>query len=223
MKKNSTITVIICGLAAMFATVVFYLLAFDNIFTIPMRWLSMTGLLIVEIIGTVKALATKRNILGVAQLTVAAIHLAVTLVISIVFVNLFPLLIKEYILVSILMMIIVAVVDVLLLHFNGKSHIAAEKYAASASVIEMCEATARRLWVENKGAAYASQLEAIVEMLTYTNRAMSSASDTELLAKIEALDMLISGNETDKLDAALQQIQNILKLRKESAKKTGNF
>ena len=207
----------------MFATVVFYLLAFDNIFTIPMRWLSMIGLLIVEIIGTVKALATKRNILGVAQLTVAAMHLAATLVISIVFVNLFPLLIKEYILVSILMMIIVAVVDVLLLHFNGKSHIVAEKYAASASVIEMCEATARRLWVENKGAAYASQLEAIVEMLTYTNRAMTSANDTELLAKIEELDTLIAGNEADKLDVALQKIQNILKLRKERAKKTGSL
>ena len=223
MKKNSTITGILCGLAAMLATVVFYLLAFDNIFTIPMRWLSMTGLLIVEVIGTVKALATKRNILGVAQLTIAVIHLVATLAISIVFVNLFPLLIKEYILVSILMMIIVTVADVLLLHFNGKFHIATEKYATSASVIEMCESMVRQLWIENKETAYASQLEAIVEMLTYTNRAMTSANDTELLSKIEELDTLITGNETDNLNAALQQIQNILKMRKASAKKTGKF
>lgn len=223
MKKNSTITVIICGLAAMFATVVFYLLAFDNIFTIPMRWLSMTGLLVVEIIGTVKALATKRNILGVAQLTAAVIHLVATLAISVVFANLFPLLIKEYILVSILMITVVAVVDVLLLCFNGKSQVVAEKYAASASVIEMCEAKVRQLWVENKDAAFAPQLETIAEMLTYTNRAMPSASDTELLAKIEVLSALISGNDAEKLDEVLQQIRNILKLRKESAKKTGNF
>lgn len=223
MKKNSTITVIICGLAAMFATIVFYLLAFDNIFTIPMRWLSMVGLLVIEIIGTVKALTAKRNILGVAQLTAAAIHLVAALAISIVFVNLFPLLIKEYILVSILMIIVVAVVDVLLLYFNGKSQAVAEQYVASASVIEMCEAKARQLWVENKGAVFALQLEAIVEMLTYTNRAVTSVSDAELLAKIEELGALISSGEASKLDDTLQQIQNILKLRKESAKKTGNF
>ena len=223
MKKNSTITVILCGLAAMFATVVFYLLAFDSIFTIPMRWLSMTGLLLVEIVGTVKALTVSRNILGVAQIVTGALHLVATLVLSIVFVNLLPLLIKEYILLSILMLIIVAVVDILLLYFNGKSRAVAENYAASASVIDMCEAKIRQLWIENKDAAFSSQLSVIVEMLTYTNRAMASASDMELLTKIEELSSLISNKEVDKLGETLQQIQNILTLRKESTKKTGNF
>ena len=223
MKKNSTITVIICGLAAMFATVVFYLLAFDNIFTIPMRWLSMTGLLFVEIVGTAKALTVRKNILGVAQIITGALHLLATLVLSVVFVNLFPLLIKEYVLLSILFFIIVAVIDVLLLYFKGKSQVASESYAASASVIDICETKVRQLWVENKEAAFSSQLEAIVEMLTYANRAMTAASDGELLTKIEELGTLISNNESEKVSDLAKQIQNTLKLRIEITKKTGSF
>lgn len=223
MKKNSTITVLICGLAAMFATVVFYLLAFDNIFTIPMRWLSLTGLLLVEIVGTVKALTVNRNILGVAQIITGGLHLAATLVLSIIFVNLFPLLIKEYILFSILLFIIVSVIDVLLFYFNGKSQSAAQNYAASASVIDMCEAKARQLWIENKEAAFASQLQTVVEMLTYANRSVASANDGALVEKLEDLTTLISNNETDKVSEAIKEIQNALKLRVELTKKTGSF
>lgn len=223
MKKNSTITVIICGLAAMFATVVFYLLAFDSIFTIPMRWLSMTALLLVEILGTVKALTVNRNILGVAQIMTGALHLAATLVLSVVFVNLFPLLIKEYILLSILMLIIVAVIDILLLYFNNKSQAAGEKYAASASIIELCETKARQIWVENKNAAIASQLEAIVEMLTYANKAVAAPNDADLVLKIDELSTLIANNESEKIAEVAKQIQNTLKLRVELTKKTGSF
>lgn len=207
----------------MFATVVFYLLAFDNIFTIPMRWLSLTGLLLVEIVGTVKALTVNRNILGVAQIVTGGLHLAATLVLSIVFVNLFPLLIKEYILLSILMFIVVAVVDVLLVYFNGKSQNAAQNYVASASVIDLCEAKVRQLWIENKEAAFGSQLKAIVEMLTYANKAVASTNDRELVAKIEELSVLISNNEIDKVSEVAKQIQNTLKLRVELTKKTGSF
>lgn len=223
MKKNSTITVLICGLAAMFATVVFYLLAFDNIFTIPMRWLSMTGLLIVEIIGTVKALTVSRNILGVAQMVTGALHLGATLVLSVVFVNLFPLLIKEYILLSILLLIVVAVVDILLHYFNGKSKTVSNSYAASASVIELCETKARQIWAENKDAAFGSQLETIVEMLTYANKAVEAPNDGDLVAQIDELGVLIANNESDNAAEKAKQIQNTLKLRIELTKKTGSF
>lgn len=207
----------------MFATVVFYLLAFDNIFTIPMRWISMTGLLLVEIVGTAKALTATRNIIGVAQILTGVLHLLATLVLSIVFVNLFPLLIKEYILLSILMFIIATLVDVLLLYFNDKSQVAAEVYATSASVIDVCETKVRQLWEENKDATFSTQLGAIVEMLTYANRAMASVYDEELLTKIEELGFLIANNENESVPELAKQIQNVLKLRIEITKKTGSF
>ena len=223
MKKNSTITVIICGLAAMFATVIFYLLAFDNIFTIPMRWLSMLGLLIVEVVGTAKALTVERNILGVAQIITGALHLAATLVLSVVFVNLFPLLIKEYILISILMFIIVAVADILLLYFNGKSKENAKRYISSASLIDVCETKVRQMLLENKDTEVTTHLEPIVEMLTYANRGMAIYGDAELLSKIESLESFIANNDREEISKQAKEIQSKLRLRVELAKKTGSF
>jgi succinylarginine dihydrolase len=121
------------------------------------------------------------------------------------------------------MFIVIAVVDVLLFYFNKKSQNAVQNYAASASVIDMCEAKARQLWVENKGAVFASQLEAIVEMLTYANKAVASTNDSNLVAKIDELSTLISINEINKVSEVTAQIQNMLKLRVELTKKTGSF
>ena len=64
--KNSKLTTLICGLIAIAATVIFYLLTFDNIFTIPMRWVSLMFLLITECIGTLKALFVQKNIITMA-------------------------------------------------------------------------------------------------------------------------------------------------------------
>jgi hypothetical protein len=121
------------------------------------------------------------------------------------------------------MWIVVAVIDVLLFYFNGKSQNAAKNYATSASVMNMCEAKAKQLWIENKDAVFAFQLEAIVEMLTYANKAVSSINDYDLVAKIEELSVLISNGETEKVAEVAEQIQNVLKLRVELTKKTGGF
>ena len=121
------------------------------------------------------------------------------------------------------MFIVVAVVDVLLYYFNGKSQKAVKDYATSASVIDMCEAKAKQLWVENKEAAFASQLEAIAEMLSYANKSVAATNDSDLVAKIDELSALISNNEIEKVTEVAKQIQNILKLRVELTKKSGSF
>ena len=100
--KNAKLTTLICGLISIAATVIFYLLTFDNIFTIPMRWVSLMLLLVAEVIGTLKAIFVNKNIITQASIFTSVAHLVVVLVISIVFVNFFPLAIRTYILLNIL-------------------------------------------------------------------------------------------------------------------------
>ena len=223
MKRNSSLTIIICGLASILATVIFYLLAFDHIFTIPMRWVSLTWLLLVEILGTAKALTVNRSILGTAQLVTSGLHLTATLVLSLIFVNLFPLKIQAYNLISVLLLIVVAVVDVLLVYFNGNARKNAEKYAASASVIDACQAKAQQLLIEHKESVYHSQLNSIVELLTYANRGMAGPNDNEIFTKISDLDNILATDDKDTINEELKSIQNLLKLRIQLTKKTGSF
>ena len=73
--KNAKLTTLICGLISIAATVIFYLLTFDNIFTIPMRWVSLMLLLVAEVIGTLKAIFVNKNIITQASIFTSIAHL----------------------------------------------------------------------------------------------------------------------------------------------------
>ena len=118
MKKNNSMTILFCGLATMIITFMFYLLIFNNIFILPIRWLSLLFLLIAEVIGAVKSLKVNRSILSITTVVVSAIHLLTVLVLSVVFVNVLPLLVKQYVLLNLIILAIVAIIDILLLYFD---------------------------------------------------------------------------------------------------------
>ena len=119
MLKNSKTIFLISGAASIVATILFYLLIFDNIFTVSMRWVSLMFLIIAECIGTVKALSIKKSIFGVANIAISLFHSLVVLLLSIVFVNAFPFSVKAYILWNLLSLGIMVVVDVIIIYFGG--------------------------------------------------------------------------------------------------------
>lgn len=127
MRKNSELTIFISCCLAMIITLLFYLLVFDNIFAIPMRWLSLLFLLMIEVAGTVKALKIDRNIFGVTNIIVSLIHILVVFGLSLLFVNLLPLLIKQYVLLNMLLFAVVAAIDIVLLYFGARAKESNEK------------------------------------------------------------------------------------------------
>ena len=101
MLNKSKNIALICGAVSMTVTIIFYLLTFNNIFIVPMQWLSLVFLILAEAIGTIKAFTFKKSIFGVSNITTSIIHVIVVLIVSIIFVNIFPLLINRYILLNI--------------------------------------------------------------------------------------------------------------------------
>lgn len=118
MKKNSSMTILFCGTATILATIMLYLLIFGNIFTLPIRWISLLFLLIAEVIGTVKVLKVKRSILSLTTVVVSIVHLLTVFVLSLIFASILPLLVRQYVLINIIILAIVAIIDVLLLYFD---------------------------------------------------------------------------------------------------------
>ena len=118
LKKSKAVT-LICGAASIIVTIIFYLLTFDNIFAIPMRWTSLFFLIFAEVIGTVKALNIKKSIFGLASIIVSLLHLGIVLAISIIFVNTFPLLIRKYVLLNLLVLSIMLAADAIIIYFGN--------------------------------------------------------------------------------------------------------
>ena len=86
MLKKSNTTLLISGLTSIAITILLYLLTFDYIFNIPIRWISLCFLILSEVIGTFKALKIKKSIFGVSSIITSIIHIFVVLILSILFI-----------------------------------------------------------------------------------------------------------------------------------------
>ena len=210
--KNSKLTTLICGLIAIAATVIFYLLTFDNIFTIPMRWVSLMFLLITESIGTIKALLVKKDIITQASVFTSCGHLVAVLGISILFVNVFPLSLKTYILLNILMLCALAAIDLFILHFGKSASASDKKLAQSQGVMDACYAKAQSLVVIYAQSDYKKDLDEIAELIKYSDNSELTDDEATIMGKLGELEsQLKEGNEG--VSALITEIKNTINLR----------
>ncbi len=223
MKNNRGVITLICGGIIIGVTIIFYLLTFDHIFTLPMRWLSLLFLLVVEVMGTVKVLKFGESILGAAHITLSAIHLAVVLILSILFVNIGPVFIKQYILINLLMIAIVAIIDVWLLYFDTRAKKSNQDYMDSSLSIKKSLHKAQEIMVKYENSEYASELNRLMEGLEYSNRSRLNGTEDEILSGLEELMTLLESSEEAIIKQKINEVQNLIELRSRQMKKSGSF
>lgn len=210
--KNSKLTILICGLISIAATVIFYLLTFDSIFNIPMRWVSLMLLVITESIGTIKALFVKKGIITQASIFTSCAHLAAVLVLSILFVNFFPLSLKSYILLNVLVLCALTVADLLILHFGKTASASDKKLAQSQGVMDACYTKVQGLTVVYGHSNYKKDLVEIAELIKYSDNSELTDDEADIIGKLDELEeQLKEGNES--VSALITEIKNIINLR----------
>lgn len=224
MLKKSKAIALICGGTSIAVTVIFYLLVFDNIFAIPMRWLSMIFLIFAEGIGTIKAINIEKSIFGVTNIITSLFHLGIVLAISIIFVNILPFSIKPYILINILVLCVLLVIDVMIIYFNGHISSRNNVLAENRSVIDSLCIKAKELSIEYKESRYKNELNEISEMLQYSDNSILSGDEAIILDKLEGLQKMLS-EDGENISQILSDIKNVIKLRsmKLQSKKRGSY
>ena len=210
--KNAKLTTLICGLISIAATVIFYLLTFDNIFTIPMRWVSLMLLLVAEVIGTLKAIFVNKNIITQASIFTSVAHLVVVLVLSIVFVNFFSLALKTYILLNVLMLCALAAADLIVSHFGKNIFASNKKLAQSQSVMDACYAKAQGLVVVYGQSEYKKDLIEISELIKYSDNSELTDDEPAIMGKLGELESQLKENG-ENISALISEIKNIINLR----------
>lgn len=210
--KNSKLTALIAGLISIAATIVFYLLTFDNIFTVPMRWISLMFLLITEGIGTLKALFIRKDIITQASVFTSGAHLVIVLILSIVFVNFFPLAIKTYILLNVLLICALAAVDLFILHFGKNISASNKKLKQSQSVMDACYAKAQGLVAVYGQSEFKADLVAIAELIKYSDNSELTDDEATIMTKLGELEtQLKEGGEG--VPSLITEIKNVINLR----------
>ncbi len=210
--KNAKLTILISGLISIAATVIFYLLTFDNIFTIPMRWVSLMFLLITECIGTLKALIVKHNIITQAITFTSIFHLAAVLLLSIVFVNFLPLALKTYILLNVLMLCVLAIADIFILHFSETASASDKKLAQSQGVMNACYSKVQGMMVEFADSEYKKDLAEIAELIRYSDNSELTDDEAAILGKLGELETFLKESSKN-IPALITEIKNALNIR----------
>ena len=224
MLSKSKHIVLTCGAVSIAVTVIFYLLTFDNIFTVPMRWVSLLFLILAEAIGTIKAFTVKRSIFGVSNIVTSIVHMTAVLMLSIIFVNIFPLLIKNYILLNILALCILLVIDVVIGFFANRVAAQNSKLSESQSIMGCCAEKAAALCVEFGDTAYKKDLEDIVELLKYSDNSCLTQEEMTIMNHLDEVQLLLKNND-EGIAEKMIEIKNVIKLRsiKAASAKRGSY
>lgn len=223
LKKSKAVT-LICGAISITATIIFYLLTFDNIFTVPMRWISLIFLILTEVIGTVKAMCIKKSIFGVASISVSLFHLGVVLIISIIFVNTYPTLVKKYVLLNLLALIVMLAADVLIIYFGESIRNKNNALSENQAVIDSLYTSAKALEIEYRESTYSKNLNELSELLKYSDNSTLSNDEVAISEMFDELRKLLSDN-AEGIPQKISDIKNAIKLRSLKIKSTkrGNY
>lgn len=224
MLNKSKHIALICGATSIAVTVIFYLLTFANIFTVPKRWVFLLFLILAEAIATIKAYTVKRTIFGISNIITSIVHVIAVLMLSIIFVNTFPLQIKKYILLNILALCVLLVVDVVIVFFTNRVATQNSRLKESQSVMGCCVEKAVSLCVEFGDTDYKKGLEEIVELLKYSDNSCLSQDEMTIMNKLDEVQLLLKNNDNG-ISEKIIEIKNVIKLRsiKVTSTKRGSY
>lgn len=215
---------ITCGLLAIFTTMLFYLLTFHSLWTIPIRWVSLLFLLAAEIIGTVKAYSFRRSIFGVANLTTSLIHVGFVIASSVVFVRILPMLWVRYILMNVVAVCVLTVADIGILFGGDYAEQANRKLDEAKNGMHLILEKAEAMRLEYAGTEYGKELAEVVEALRYSDDTVLTKDEVEILQRLDDVDRMIERGEAGAHEA-IHRIRNAIDIRsvKVAGTKRGSY
>lgn len=222
MKKNVSVMIKVCGLIMIMGTLILYILFWGNIFALPMRWLSLLILVLIEVNGIIKMVKIKKGIFYIAICIVSFFHCLLAMGIALFFVNIMPLEVKEYILINLLLLMIIALIDICFLYFGEKEK--RQKHLKGISNIDECYAKVQRLFLNYQNTEYSNELKEVLELLKYSNRLWINENESEIVSKIDKIqEQIILENNSDEVRELLKEVSILLKNRTVELKKHGDF
>lgn len=210
MDKKRKWMFLICGALIVAITVIFYLLTFKNIFALPMRWISLTMLLIAEGLVTIKAVTIKDSIFKVANIITSVVHIIVVLILSIVFVNLMPLFVGKYILFNVLGLAILAIVDVLIIYISGELQGKSQETKINQNIMRTIYVKAQSLSINCQVESCSLDIGKIAQMLKYSDDTVLSGDETAIMSALDELNQI---SDEEEMKKKIEDIRKMIEFR----------
>ena len=223
MKRNNALIILIATCILIITMTLFYLLTFNNIFTLPMRWISLLFLVLVEVVGLVVILNTRRNIIGTAIITLAILHLVIVFVLSLLYVNVLPFDIIRYVIINILIFAIVIILYILLANFSMKSQLSNVNYKVGNTILSEIFTSIKDLSLTYSNTEYKKDLEELIEFIAYKRVVNLTGYENDILERINELKASLKNSDESKIKEDIKEIRNLFEIISNNGKKIGDF
>lgn len=223
MKRNNALIILIATCILIITMTLFYLLTFNNIFTFPMRWISLLFLVLVEVVGLVVILNTRRNIIGIAIITLAILHLVIVFVISLLYVNVLPFDIIRYVIINTLIFAIVIILYILLADFSMKSQLSNVNYKVGNTILSEIFTSIKDLSLTYSNTEYKKDLEELIEFITYKRVVNLTGYENNILERVNELKASLKNSDESKIKEDIKKIRNLFEIISNNGKKIGDF
>lgn len=223
MKRNNALIILIATCILIITMTLFYLLTFNNIFTLPMRWISLLFLVLVEVVGLVVILNTRRNIIGTAIITLAILHLVIVFVLSLLYVNVLPFDIIRYVIINILIFAIVIILYILLANFSMKSQLSNVNYKVGNTILSEIFTSIKDLSLTYSNTEYKKDLEELIEFIAYKRVVNLTGYENDILERINELKASLKNSDESKIKEDIKKIRNLFEIISNNGKKIGDF
>ena len=223
MKRNNALIILIATCILIITITLFYLLTFNNIFTFPMRWISLLFLVLVEVVGLVVILNTRRNIIGTAIITLAILHLVIVFVLSLLYVNVLPFDIIRYVIINILIFAIVIILYILLANFSMKSQLSNVNYKVGNTMLSEIFTSIKDLSLTYSNTEYKKDLEELIEFITYKRVVNLTGYENNILERVNELKASLKNSDESKIKEDIKKIRNLFEIISNNGKKIGDF
>lgn len=223
MKRNNALIILIATCILIITMTLFYLLTFNNIFTFPMRWISLLFLVLVEVVGLVVILNTRRNIIGTAIITLAILHLVIVFVISLLYVNVLPFDIIRYVIINTLIFAIVIILYILLANFSMKSQLSNVNYKVGNTILSEILISIKDLSLTYSNTEYKKDLEELIEFIAYKRVVNLTGYENNILERVNELKASLKNSDESKIKEDIKKIRNLFEIVSNNGKKIGDF
>lgn len=223
MKRNNALIILIATCILIITMTLFYLLTFNNIFTFPMRWISLLFLVLVEVVGLVVILNTRRNIIGTAIITLAILHLVIVFVLSLLYVNVLPFDIIRYVIINILIFAIVIILYILLANFSMKSQLSNVNYKVGNTMLSEIFTSIKDLSLTYSNTEYKKDLEELIEFIAYKRVVNLTGYENNILERVNKLKASLKNSDESKIKEDIKKIRNLFEIVSNNGKKIGDF
>ena len=223
MKRNNALIILIATCILIITMTLFYLLTFNNIFTLPMRWISLLFLVLVEVVGLVVILNTRRNIIGTAIITLAILHLVIVFVLSLLYVNVLPFDIIRYVIINTLIFAIVIILYILLANFSMKSQLSNVNYKVGNTMLSEIFTSIKDLSLTYSNTEYKKDLEELIEFIAYKRVVNLTGYEDNILERVNELKASLKNSDESKIKEDIKKIRNLFEIISNNGKKIGDF